>query len=51
MPSSDSPASEREEGAPDWSKEPRSDDLLSDEARRRIRQVLRELAEIEAARP
>ena len=42
MRSSDTPESE---GPPDWSKEPRSDDMLSEEAKRRIAEVLRELAE------
>jgi hypothetical protein len=45
MRSSNTPESKA--GAADWSKETPSDDLLSPEAKRRIAEVLRELAEIE----
>lgn len=47
MRSSDTPETEREwpQGPADWSKEIPSDDLLSDEAKERIRNLLEELRE------
>lgn len=51
MPLSDIPESEPQQGPSDWSREKASDDMLSEEARQRIGEVLGELAKIERGEP